>query len=135
MDSGLKGKWRLTVRDQFSAAHALRGYCGKCENLHGHNFRVEITVEGTRLDEAGMLIDFGILKRGLREILARLDHHVLNQIEPFDALNPSSENLARHIYAEFRLFLANELSAKEARLTEVSVSEKEAQTATWLPEA
>lgn len=134
MDSGIKGKWRLTVRDQFSAAHALRCYHGKCEYLHGHNFNVEIAVEGVKLDEAGMLIDFGILKRGLRQILAKLDHHVLNEIEPFDAINPSSENLACQIYADFSLFLANEQEGENVRICAVSVSEKETQTAAWLPE-
>lgn len=134
MDSGIKGKWRLTVRDQFSAAHALRGYQGKCENLHGHNFNVGIDVEGGSLDEAGMVIDFGVLKRGLRQILTKLDHQVLNGIEPFETLNPSSENLAREIYAKFALFLAHEPQGKNVRISAVSVSEKETQTATWLPE-
>lgn len=131
----MKGKWRLKVRDQFSAAHALRCYQGKCENLHGHNFKVEIEVEGTNLDEAGMLLDFGILKHRLRQILAKLDHRILNEIHPFDTINPSSENLAHHIYTEFAPFLANEPQGKNVRIHAVSVSEKETQTATWLPDS
>ena len=87
--------WRLTVRDDFAAAHALRHYEGKCERLHGHNFAVELTVEGQNLtQDTEMLLDFKVLKTGLKRVLETLDHRLLNETPPFDRLNPSSENLS-----------------------------------------
>ncbi|MDR3358403.1 MAG: 6-carboxytetrahydropterin synthase QueD [Desulfovibrio sp.] len=127
--------WRLAVRDEFSAAHALRGYGGKCEGLHGHNFAVELTVEGSGLAaDTGMLLDFSILKSLLKEILAGLDHRVLNETPPFDALNPSSENLARHVWraAAERLATHPGSRAGAVRLHSVSVAEKGAQNATYM---
>lgn len=90
----------LTIEDSFAAAHQLREYKGKCENLHGHNWRVELRVKGESLDHAGMLIDFGDMKVYLKEILSGLDHRNLNEAAPFDVINPTSENLARHVYEE-----------------------------------
>ena len=133
----MSGHWRVTVRGQFCAAHALRNYNGKCERAHGHNFAVEASVEGERLDPAtGILLDFGILKKALRDILACLDHTDLNELAFFRDINPSSENLARYIAARLEEFLAAcpDSQAALARLTAVSVSEKESQTATWLPD-
>ena len=77
--------WRLTVRDEISAGHALRHYEGKCERLHGHNFAVELTVEGDKLTEnVELLLDFKVLKRALKEELALLDHQIINEVPPFD---------------------------------------------------
>ena len=90
----------LQVEDDFAAAHQLRGYRGKCENLHGHNWRVRAKIKGERLDSAGMLVDFGELKRLVKECLDRLDHRFLNETAPFDAMNPTSENLAKHLFDE-----------------------------------
>lgn len=132
----MSGVWRLSVRDHFSAAHALRNYHGKCENLHGHNFSVEVCIEGRRLDPAtGMLLDFGILKKALKAALEPFDHADLNALPLFAEENPSSENLARKIQERFALLLAecSGPQAREVRLVSVSVSEKESQTATWLP--
>lgn len=126
-----KKLWRLTVRDDFSAGHALRHYEGKCERMHGHNFAVELTVEGEKL-AAGteMLLDFKVLKKGLKAVLDALDHRLLNETPPFDRINPSSENLARHIWQGMEALLAahDEL----VRLYSVTVSEKGAQSATYL---
>lgn len=132
----MSGFWRLTVRSDFSAAHALRHYQGKCENMHGHNFMVEACVQGRQLDaKTGMLLDFGILKRALAAILAPLDHAYLNTTPPFDEINPSSENLAEHIGLQLTNFLAqNYPEAAQARLYSVSVSEKSTQTAVWFPD-
>ena len=88
----------ITVEDKFSSAHQLREYKGKCENLHGHNWKVKVTVKGEELDQAGMLLDFGILKKHLKEILDYLDHQFLNQLSPFDKLNPSAENISFYIF-------------------------------------
>lgn len=133
----MSGHFKLAVRSQFSAAHALRHYKGKCENIHGHNFDVEVVVRGTELDpQTGMLIDFGILKAGLAHVLARLDHRLLNETPPFDVINPSSEHLARTIAQEMAAFLdkCDDPQAANVRLAAVSVSEKATQTATWAPE-
>jgi 6-pyruvoyltetrahydropterin/6-carboxytetrahydropterin synthase len=94
------------IQEEFSAAHALRGYKGKCENLHGHNWKVEVFVKGERLDEIGMLVDFTALKAATRRVMLLLDHRNLNELPPFDnEMNPSSEHLAgfilHQIAAEF----------------------------------
>lgn len=88
----------LTVEDNFASAHQLREYKGKCENLHGHNWKVELRLKGQTLDSTGMLIDFGDVKVILKEILAYLDHKNLNEVPPFDKINPTSENVAEYIY-------------------------------------
>ena len=90
----------LTVEDYFASAHQLRGYKGKCENVHGHNWRVILNVKGEVLNEIGLLIDFSDLKDVLKKITGYLDHKNLNEIEPFTTLNPSSENIAEFIAAK-----------------------------------
>ena len=92
--------YQVSVEHHFDAAHYLRGYHGKCENLHGHRFRVVVKVESPQLDEVGLAYDFTELKRHLKNILSRLDHICLNDIPPFDRINPSSENIASTIYNE-----------------------------------
>ena len=92
----------IEVSEHFDAAHALRGYRGKCENLHGHRFEVVVTLRSTELDETGLAYDYTVLKRHLREILARFDHTCLNDVPPFDRINPSSENIASTIYNELQ---------------------------------
>lgn len=124
-----KGIYRLTVRDEFAAAHALRHYQGKCENIHGHNYGVELVVEGETLSgDVEILADFGDLKKALKAALADLDHRLLNDVPPFDRLNPSSENLARHLYKR----LEGPVTALKARVHSVTVSERGAQSATYL---
>ncbi|MDM8215189.1 6-carboxytetrahydropterin synthase QueD [Desulfovibrio piger] len=127
--------WRLTVRDEFSAGHALRHYEGKCERLHGHNFAVELTVEGERLEPGTeILLDFKLLKLALKTTLEELDHRILNEVPPFDDINPSSENLSRHIWSRVAQLLAEHPNpqARAVRVHSVSVSEKGAQTATYM---
>ena len=87
--------FEVTVEQTFAAGHALREYKGKCENVHGHNYRVQITVEGERLNRIGLLVDFVELKRIVREVMERLDHQFINDLEPFTVINPSAENLAK----------------------------------------
>ena len=124
-----KKLWRLAVRSEFSSAHALRHYRGKCEGLHGHNFSVEMVVEGGNLqEEAGLLVDFRVLKARLNTVLEGLDHRVLNEFAPFDAINPSSENLARHIWQ----CLAQVMEEPGLRLHSVTVGEKAGQSATYM---
>jgi 6-pyruvoyltetrahydropterin/6-carboxytetrahydropterin synthase len=92
--------YRLKICTSFAAAHCLVNYQGDCENLHGHNWKVEVAVTARELDTAGLGIDFKILKRETNELLNGLDHKYLNELEPFMTLSPSSENLARYIYQE-----------------------------------
>ena len=123
-----KEYWQLTVRDHFSAAHALRHYQGKCEALHGHNFGVEMCVEGEKLSEpVQYLVDFSVLKKELKAALAALDHKNINELPEFETMNPSSENLARFIYQ--RLKASIELLG--VKLVFVSVSESPAQSARY----
>ena len=88
----------LTVEDHFASAHQLRGYKGKCENLHGHNWKIVVEAEGTNLNEIGLLIDFHDFKKILKGVLDDLDHKNLNETAPFDTINPSSENISKYIY-------------------------------------
>ena len=101
--------YEVRIDEEFSAAHALRGYKGKCENLHGHNWRVEVYVRGERLDEIGMLVDFRELKAATRRVMHHLDHRNLNELKPFDnEMNPSSEHLAGFILHEVAAQINNE---------------------------
>jgi 6-pyruvoyltetrahydropterin/6-carboxytetrahydropterin synthase len=90
--------YQLFVEEHFDAAHYLPNYHGKCENLHGHRFKVVARLEAAKLDETGMAYDFAQLKQHLREILARFDHTCLNDVSPLDKIGPSSENIAATIY-------------------------------------
>lgn len=122
--------WRLTVRREFAASHCLRHYQGKCERLHGHNFAVEAVVAGEALlPGVEFLMDFGDLKAMVDGVLAALDHRHLNEVPPFDRLNPSSENLARHVFDQLRLDLASR--APGVRLVAVTVHERAGQCATY----
>jgi 6-pyruvoyltetrahydropterin/6-carboxytetrahydropterin synthase len=92
--------FEVTIEETFAAGHALRNYKGKCENVHGHNYRCQVTVEGAALDNIGLLVDFVELKRVVHGVLDRMDHQWLNEFPPFDVLNPSAENMARYIYEQ-----------------------------------
>jgi 6-pyruvoyltetrahydropterin/6-carboxytetrahydropterin synthase len=90
--------YKVNVRRHFDAAHALRGYHGKCENLHGHRWEIVVCIASQTLGEADMAFDFTLLKHELDALLERFDHHNLNETPPFDQINPSSENIARTVY-------------------------------------
>jgi 6-pyruvoyltetrahydropterin/6-carboxytetrahydropterin synthase len=109
----------LCVRDSFAAAHRLEEYHGKCEELHGHNFKVEALVQGDAIGEGGMLLDFAILKSRLKEILEGLDHKYINEIPFFKERASSSEYLALYIYDHLKTLLRNEgVSVREVRVWE-----------------
>ena len=94
----MAGTFEVMIERNFSSAHQLRGYKGKCENLHGHNYKIEIYARGRELDNIGLLVDFGELKQAADEVVQYLDHRNINELPPFDVeLNPSAENLARYI--------------------------------------
>jgi 6-pyruvoyltetrahydropterin/6-carboxytetrahydropterin synthase len=118
--------YEISVREHFDAAHALSGYRGKCENLHGHRFEVVVSLKAVELDEIGLAYDFSVLKRHLREILASYDHTCLNDVPPFDSINPSSENIAATIYEEFR--------KRELLIFSVQVCESADSCVTYVPD-
>lgn len=123
-----KALWKLTVRGDFAAAHALRHYEGKCEDLHGHNYLVEMVVEGETLTpDTELVADFTLLKRELRAELALIDHRYLNELPPFDVINPSSENLARYLYRKMKERLSN----LPVRMYSMTVGETPLQSATY----
>ena len=98
--------YQISVEQHFDAAHFLRGYQGKCEALHGHRFQVVARISATGLDDIGLAYDFTELKQHLGNILVRFDHTCLNDVPPFDKINPSSENIATTIYNELHSRLA-----------------------------
>ena len=120
--------YEVMIQEEFSAAHALRGYRGKCENLHGHNWKVEVYVRGARLDEIGMLVDFKDLKEATRGVMRHLDHLNLNELKPFDnELNPSSEHLAGFILHK----VAERINNDRVKVYKVRVWETPSTSATY----
>ena len=113
--------YHLTIQTHFAAAHNLINYQGDCENLHGHNWKVEVTVSAQDLDNAGLAIDFKILKAHTKEVLSRLDHKYLNDLDAFRDQSPSSENIARFLYEE----LSRSLNDKSVEVEKVNVWESE----------
>ena len=112
--------YEVTIRKSFSAAHLLREIGGKCEELHGHNFLVEVSAAADALNEEGLLIDFRLLKRWTDEILDGLDHKYLNELECFKGINPSSERIARFLYER----IAEKARQAKVPLTRVTVWER-----------
>ena len=110
--------YSLTVKTHFDAAHALRGYPGDCAKLHGHTWDVEVTVEGTRLNDIELLYDFRNLKEDLRGVIDKFDHKHLNEVAPFDRLSPTGENLARFIYEELEERIGAAVRLREVRVWE-----------------
>ena len=100
--------YQISVEDHFDSAHALRGYRGKCEALHGHRFRVVVKIKASSLNDIGIAYDFAELKQHLGGIIAGFDHTNLNEVSPFDKINPSSENIASTIYQKLQSRLAGE---------------------------
>lgn len=119
--------FELKILTHFAAAHQLRMVSKKCENLHGHNWKVEVCVAGDRLNDAGVLIDFGELKAHVKEIIDTLDHKYLNELEPFNG-NPSSENIAVYI-AEA---LSSRLTGTDVRVSRITTWESDDACATYV---
>ncbi len=122
--------FEVSVEHTFAAGHALRNYRGKCENVHGHNYRVQITLRGEKLDSIGMLVDFTELKRVLRGISEQLDHVFINDVEPFTVLNPTAENMAWFFHEELVKTLRLD---NPVEVAEVKVWETDIQSATYRP--
>jgi 6-pyruvoyltetrahydropterin/6-carboxytetrahydropterin synthase len=123
--------YEVSVDETFAAAHNLREYKGKCEDLHGHNYKVRIVLAGKELDSTGLLYDFVHLKQVIRGVIQSLDHKYLNELVPFDKLNPSAENIARHIYNETARQLRE--TPNGAGVASITVWETETTAATYRP--
>jgi 6-pyruvoyltetrahydropterin/6-carboxytetrahydropterin synthase len=121
--------FEISVEYSFAAGHALRGYKGKCENVHGHNYKVRVTVAGEQLNSTGLLMDFIDLRSALKTLAEPLDHRLMNEIPPFDGLNPSAENLAKY----FSEGLEAQVRAHGLRVTSVTVWETDTTSATFRP--
>lgn len=119
--------YELKIVTNFSAAHRLENFYGKCESLHGHNWKVEVFLLGNRLDDAGLVKDFGVVKAKAREVLAELDHAYLNELPAFTQQNPSSENLARYLFER----LGAVLNGDGVRVSRVSVWESDTSCASY----
>jgi len=119
--------YEISIEDEFSGAHRLRNYKGKCENLHGHNWKVQVVVSGEKLDKDGLLMDFHLLKKKLLHVLKNLDHTYLNNVSFFKKENPTSENISYYIYKKLKILLKN----SPVELKKVSVWENNRQSATY----
>jgi 6-pyruvoyltetrahydropterin/6-carboxytetrahydropterin synthase len=122
--------FEVAVEQTFAAGHALRNYKGKCENVHGHNYRVRVTIAGEQLDDAGLLVDFGDVKRLMGGAIEYLDHRFINDLPPFDQINPSAENMAKYFYDKVS---AGMQSDAPVRIAEVRVWETDTSSAVYRP--
>ena len=122
--------FEVSVEQTFAAGHALRNYKGKCENVHGHNYRVRITIQGAQLDSTGLLVDFLDVKRLIGGVVDYLDHQFINDLPPFDQLNPSAENIAKYFYDRVNVGLTNEVPV---RVAEVQIWETDTSSAVYRP--
>ena len=123
--------YEVSVDETFAAAHNLRGYKGKCEDLHGHNYKVRVTLAGPKLDDVGLLYDFVHLKQVIQGVIRSLDHKYLNELPPFDTQNPSAENIARHIYDQTSKQIRE--TPNGAGIASITVWETETTAATYRP--
>lgn len=122
--------YEVTVEDTFSAGHYLRNYKGKCENPHGHNYKVRVTLAGQELDHAGLLLDFKELKSVMKHVIDYLDHQMINDLEPFTKLNPSAENLAKYFYDETNAGLRDRTNGRVS-VKEITIFETDTSIATY----
>ncbi|MDO8567924.1 MAG: 6-carboxytetrahydropterin synthase QueD [Dehalococcoidales bacterium] len=122
--------YEIAVQAHIDAAHYLRGYKGKCEALHGHRFEIVARVKATKLDNIGIAYDFAELKRHMADILAKFDHTCLNDVPPFDRINPSSENIAAKIYEE----LKGKLTGAPLSVAAIEVWESPVTRVTYTPD-
>ena len=122
--------YEVTVEDSFAAGHYLRNYRGKCENPHGHNYKVRVTLAGEQLDKAGLLIDFKDLREVMKQVIDRLDHRMINDLEPFTVVNPSAENLAKYFFDEANGRLRSSTNGRVG-VKMVTIFETDTTTATY----
>lgn len=121
--------FEVSVEQTFAAGHALRDYHGKCENVHGHNYKVRITVSGEQLDATGLLVDFVEIKQLMGAAIDYLDHRFINDLPPFDKINPSAENIAKYFYDR----VSAGINAGPVAISEVKVWETDTSSAVYRP--
>ncbi|MCL4439897.1 MAG: 6-carboxytetrahydropterin synthase QueD [Firmicutes bacterium] len=122
--------YEISAFGHFDAAHFLRGYPGKCANIHGHRWKVEITLQGVNLNQLGILIDFMEVKRMLKEVVDMFDHKMINDVPPFDSLNPTAENITKFVFDEMSGRLKS-LTGDSIGITRVTVWESDAACAAY----
>jgi len=119
--------YELKITSQFAAAHQLREIRGGCENLHGHNWKIEVCVQGNTLENDGLLIDFRVIKGETKKIMDELDHKFLNELVPFENIEPSSENISRHIFES----LSQRLNTENVKISKVTAWESDSACASY----
>jgi 6-pyruvoyltetrahydropterin/6-carboxytetrahydropterin synthase len=122
--------YEVTVEAGFSSGHYLRNYHGKCENPHGHNYKVRVTLYGDELDTTGLLLDFKMLKQVMLPMIDRIDHQMLNDLEPFIELNPSAENIAKFFYDQTNEQLSD-MTGGRVKVKDCTIWETDTTTATY----
>ncbi len=122
--------YEVTVDAGFSSGHYLRNYRGKCENPHGHNYKVRVTLRGRELDHSGLLLDFKDLKHVLRPVVEYLDHQMINDLKPFDVVNPSAENLAKYFFDETNKQLSG-MTGDRVHVKDCTIFETDTSAATY----
>lgn len=122
--------YEVTVESGFSSGHYLRNYQGKCENPHGHNYKVRVTLQGRELDATGLLLDFKLLKQVMRPVIEYLDHQMINDLAPFTEINPSAENLSRYFFDETNKQL-REMTEGRVRVKDCTIYETDTTSATY----
>ena len=127
----MSGRYKMKIVTDFAAAHLLREYPGPCSRLHGHNWKVEVEVTATRLDKIGMGMDFRDIKTATKEVIDQMDHRHLNELPPFDEINPTAENIAAHIYQK----LVEKINDERVSVHAVTIWETERACVSYTEEA
>jgi 6-pyruvoyltetrahydropterin/6-carboxytetrahydropterin synthase len=122
--------YTMKIITDFSAAHLLRGYPGPCSRLHGHNWKIEVIVKATKLDSIGMGLDFSDIKKATKELIGNLDHRNLNDIPPFDSINPTAENVSAYLYTE----LSKTINTTQIKVDAITLWETERACVTYTEE-
>ncbi len=127
----MTARYTMKILTDFAAAHYLRNYEGVCNRLHGHNWKVEVNVVATELDEVGMGLDFKVIKDATKRLIGQLDHYNLNEVAPFDTINPTAENISAYLYRE----LSKELNTNTVKVDAVSLWETDRACVTYTEES
>ncbi len=123
----MTARYTMKILLDFAAAHLLRDYEGVCNRLHGHNWKVEVQVTATTLDSVGMGMDFKVIKDATRELIGKLDHRNLNDIPPFDKINPTAENISAYLYKE----LSEDLNNGDVKVSSITLWETDRACVTY----
>ena len=119
--------YQITIETHFSSAHRLRNYSGECERLHGHNWKVQISVASDILNDLGMVMDFKDIKSNVKPLIGKLDHQYLNEIPPFTEINPTTENISKYLFDEFSKLIDTD----QIKVTKVEIWESTTSSASY----